>query len=296
MCSLYHHHVHGTPRAFVSDIGRGAEQQEAGQPVPSLGLSSVQIAAGLREVGLSSFQYTVEDLPEDHKVEEVVCRYLNSRIPVIVGTDPVGELAGHAMVLIGYGRGGDGKLFFVQHDDSEGPYLRVTDSTSWAALVVPVPGKIFVTGEQAEELGEFLFREVIGRSPNLSDLGRQLDAQPKRFRLRTYVTEAADYKRDLQGRGLPQDVWISQIVRSTSRFIWVVELQDVDAARRGRDCVIGELAIDATSDPWTAGALFGNLPTTMFTVKELGATPELEPSPQTLGRFYASGAALHAGA
>ena len=53
----------------------------------------------------------------------VVCRYLNSGIPVTIATRT------HAFVLVGYGRSrdsdGNSQLHFIRHDDEVGPYRRV---------------------------------------------------------------------------------------------------------------------------------------------------------------------------
>ena len=46
-----------------------------------------------------------------------------------------------------------------------------------------------------------------------------------------------------------------------SNWIWVVELQDARLSVLTRRCVLGEIAIDATSDRIEPHALVGNLPT-----------------------------------
>ena len=116
MVSLYHHLVNRLPRRLMSDIASAAgARQELDRLVPSAGLTAAQMGTALREIGLPVIPYIVGKLPAGEDVEHIACRYLNSRIPVLVITDD------HAVVLIGYGRGSNGELFFVRHDDARGP-------------------------------------------------------------------------------------------------------------------------------------------------------------------------------
>jgi len=178
----------------------------------------------------------------------------------------------HAQVLIGYGSDDDG-LFFVHHDDQAGPYLKTRrlgvtakdDGDDWQALVIPMPGKIFLSSEAAVQWAGRIIEEKIDQNgasadpvPQLATLAGGLE--DGRLRLRAYVTEVADYKRGLRTRGLPEDVVLWHLGISTSHWLWVVELQLREAAAISSRCVLGEIVIDATSDdPWP-NPLFGNLP------------------------------------
>jgi len=69
-------------------------------------------------------------------------------------------------------------------------------------------------------------------------------------------------------------------------------MQDRELANRQEPCVIGEVAIDSTSDPWTAGVIFGFVPTMYFTLAELGALPQFISTEQKVGQFHHTGTAL----
>lgn len=303
MIALYHHLVNGTPRVFTSQIARAAARRdEVGRVMPSGGLTYAQVAAAMREIGLPILPYFTDDLPAGETLDRIVCRYLDSRMPILLATDK------HAMVLIGYGLDDDGSLFFIRHDDARGPYQRVkplsvteedgqvkwldpdNDVGEWKGLFIPLPGRIYMAGEAAEQLGTFIFEDVLEQSGALAD--RLADLHANRLRFRTYVIQAGDYKHALRRR-LPDEVARIHIGVSTPRWIWVVELQDSEAATTGRKCVIGEVALDATCDPATAGALFGNVPGRWFSLPALG---------ERLGfldlnngtALYDSGTALHA--
>lgn len=194
------------------------------------------------EIGLPPVTYAVEALGDS--VEATICRYLNSRIPVIALT------ADHATVLIGYGRRRGENVFFVQHDDSIGPYETMTSSAAWKALVIPMPGRLYLTGEEAEAAARRQFSQGLAGSP--------IEFPDERWRLRTYASRASDYKQALERRRVPVAIASHHRAVATSNWIWVVELQERDAANRGRNCVRGEVVVDATSDPDDPNFLFAH--------------------------------------
>ncbi len=85
----------------------------------------------------------------DTRLFSVISRYVNSGFPVLVGTE------GHAFVVVGWYRDGD-RMRFVANDDEIGPYdiieLPMADPHRgpWEALMVPLPPRVFMTGESAE--------------------------------------------------------------------------------------------------------------------------------------------------
>lgn len=72
------------------------------------------------------------------------------------------------------------------------------------------------------------------------------------------------------------------------------ELQDRSAAAAGRTCVLGEIAIDATSDRWDPNLLFANLPGLALSWADGRAVPDAFATSQRIGEMYDTGAALHA--
>jgi hypothetical protein len=255
MAALYHHLTNQTPRRFLSDVAKGAAARpELFRVTPSGGLSEDQVGAAFAHVGLPVIPYALNQLPAGESVSQIACRYLNSRLPVVLTT------ADHVTVLIGYGRDRSGRLFYIRSDEGEGPYVRIYASDdplgAWNFLLVPVPDAIYLSGESAEADARRIFRGLL-RQPEHAVLNQRM---PDDLRLRTYVTQAGDYKIRAQDRGFPDSIQNVQRFVKTSHWIWVVELQDPALAEQTRRCVLGEIAIDATSDPLDTDPLFGYLP------------------------------------
>lgn len=293
MIALYFHLRYGRPRYHMSDIARSARDHHDWQPnVPSKGLTTRQISAALADLDMTPVIYRLDSSMPDTPAA-IVHRHLNSGLPVMLLLDDE-DVGLHAKVLIGYGRDEDG-LFYVNHDDQRGPYLRVRQLPELSDdrlqhLVVPMPGKIFLSGEAAVAYAGLIFDEMIERDPRkLSWLAGGID--DGRLRLCSYITEVATYKRNLRRR-VHEDVARWHLGFSTSHWLWVVELQLQEAAVNGPACVLGEIVLDATSDDEWVNALFGNLPGLTMHWPALGEHTEILASGQ--GRKpYLSGSALH---
>ncbi len=295
MTALYHHDRFGTHRVMTSDIAQAAATHEMERLVPSSGLTLFQMSFALRELGLPVIPYDISGLPPGETVEKIACRYLNSRLPVILITPR------HATVLVGYQRRDDGGLTFIRNDDQRGPYRpvenwRKDELGKWQALYIPLPGRIYMSGESAEQLGERVLPDVVAQIAGLGivpDFRIVSSAMTRRkIRYRTYAIQANDYRDQLIARGLPPDLSSAIRYSPTPKWIWIVELQEKREARNDRPCVIGEVAIDATSDPWTAGALFGYVPGVFFRLSELGALPTFHRSTHRPGELFETGTAL----
>ena len=107
------------------------------RPLPSTGMNYQQMQAVLSATGQPALMYVLGDLPTvqgvpdpspvtgvpagawDTRLFSVICRYLNSGFPVLVGT------LDHAFVLVGYYEevvGADKLIRFIACDDQVGPY------------------------------------------------------------------------------------------------------------------------------------------------------------------------------
>jgi len=285
MVALYHHLAFQRPRRFMHEISEAAQAQyELARVTPSEGLSDQQVGAALQQLGLEPVTYDLSSLPSNQSLNRIICRYLNSRLPVILTTRR------HAVVLIGYGRDTKGRLFFVRHDDEHAPYERVYKNSDplgeWDLLFAALPGKVYLAGESAESFARSLFTSLLRLPPHLA-LRRHL---PTRLRLRTYLARAGDYKVRLARRSMPAQALDHRNV-PTSKWIWVVELQDPKLARETLRCVIGELAIDATSDRRDPNPLFANLEGRSY----VWVPDSNEPLERQIDYFapYTTGCALH---
>jgi hypothetical protein len=317
MVGLYFHLRFRRRRFYMSDVIAAARRHQDEYPaIPANGLTLRQVIAVLTDLDMAPLAYKSGDLPGHDGLTTIVCRYLNSGLPVVVLAP--GGASGHARVLIGYRRDDDGRLLFILHDDQQQPYVETvrlgtppeyengaagtgevpsgeladTDAEHgpWDALVIPMPGKIYLSGEAAEMTGRLVFDEAIDELEGLAHLrGGLADG---RLRLRSYVTEIAAYKQQLRARGLPHEVVRWHVNVSGSHWLWVIELQDRELARRGPDCVLGEIALDATSDDQATNPLFGNLPGRLMRWPELGEDMEIADLAVDTPP-YQSGCALH---
>jgi hypothetical protein len=299
MVAHYFHLEFRRPRFYVSDIVEGAKQSPyIYRQVPSVGLTHEQISAALEALRMPAISYVLDELPQSENSHTIACRYLNSRLPVIL-------LGGqHARVLIGYGADDHGELFFICNDDARGPYLAIQDAetayaeaevedaeaVTWERLVVPVPGRIYLAGEPAEREGALALRRELAKAADLSEILKSVEDGDTR--VRTYVSEIADYKRRLRGRGVPPEVVAHHARISCSHWVWIVELQDRSLAAKGRRCVLGEVVIDATSDGLKPNFLFANLPGRVMRWEALGGPTLSADVPK--GEPYETGCALHA--
>lgn len=164
-----------TQRRLMADFTLLADASVLeGRPLPSQGLTGLQLSNLLRDFGLPPLFYRMGDLPTpdpnqpppehqegqhpglwDTRIVAIACRYLNSGYPVLIGTSD------HAFALIGYGRrprdGDRDWIPFVRHDDQRGPYLVVDDVLAdtdpatgnhygpWSMLIAPVPDMLWLS-------------------------------------------------------------------------------------------------------------------------------------------------------
>ena len=261
-------------RRAMADFSLQADPNVAtGRPVPSQGLTGLQISNLMREFGLPPIVYEIGKLPAsgqepplpahspddapgtwDTRTIAVVCRYLNSSYPVLIGNRE------HAFVLIGYKRAKGpqkGWVNFVRHDDQRGPYLWVNDIlkdvdpgtgygySPWELLIAPVPEKLWLVPEAAERQGrEYLLRyDELEGSATFQDM---YDARELTFR--TVAMDSSAYKASAIRRGLDSDSARALRLARFSRLIWVVEAVDRMARRNDAPSVLGELIFDSTSN------------------------------------------------
>jgi hypothetical protein len=275
--SRYHHLRHNGPRHSLAAI-----VEAAGTPVVtdktsrSTGLYLHEVAAAFAGLGLPTIPYQPGGTLE---LEATLCRYLNSGLPIALSTP------GHLTVLIGYGYE-NGELFFIRSDDNTGAYEKTTAKLSgkdaWGMLLVPMPARILVPGAAAEIKARLVFAVQAGATTATEPT---LDAlMDDEFQYRTYAIDAADYKAKLIERGLDPDIVHHHQRVPASVWIWVTEFQRRDTKDKRR--VVGELAIDATSDPRDPQPLFANLPGRVVSWLPGEATPQAKSVPD--GGLYNS--------
>lgn len=273
-------------RRSMADFSLMADASVAeGRPLPSQGLTGLQLSNLMSEFDLPPIVYRMGYLPEsgqeppvpehdhdddpgtwDTRAVAVLCRFLNSGYPVLVGTHD------HAFVVIGYRREtrrGDQWICFIRHDDQRGPYLRVDDILNdvdpatgdrhepWQLLLAPVPDKLWLLPEAAERFG----RDLLLRYDQLDGGGTLAELQKDgRLTFRTIAMNSSTFKERTDGRGL--DSASSQELRLArfSRLVWIVEAVDRRARDAGEACVLGEVVFDSTSSDVSPNVLAVRVP------------------------------------
>lgn len=260
-------------RRAMADFSLLADANVAeGRPLPSQGLTGLQLSNLMREFDLPPILYRMGFIPGsgqeppvpahdpnddpgtwDTRAIAVLCRFLNSGYPVLVGTHE------HAFVIVGYRREvRDGKSWigFVRHDDQRGPYLEVENilddvdaatghhHSPWQLLLAPVPDKLWLLPEAAERTGrELLLRyDVLAGTNTFADLRKT-----GRLTFRTIAMTAASYKERAADRGLDDNSRRELRLARLSRLIWVVEAVDRELREAGAASVLGEVVFDSTS-------------------------------------------------
>ncbi|HMM95057.1 hypothetical protein [Phycicoccus sp.] len=264
--TAYHHHRQfGAPRALPGDITSATPELGLGRSVPSQGLDVFQMSGASESLGLPPLVYKVDDLPAGETLLRVACRYLNSSLPVIaVG----GE---HAWVLVGYRREGDGfdeRIVFYRHDDEEGPYRRVEEYNldvyaPWEYLLVPLPAKVYLPGEEAEAIGQTWLQARLEEDASSQARDVLQGLAVGRLSWRSSVHPSNRFKMALADRGIEEPV--ASIYRRTqlSRWVWIVEVVDRDLRRQKLPCVVADAVIDATDHPRDLRALLVRTPSTL---------------------------------
>ena len=232
--------------------------------LPSPGLTLSQIQAIFAESGQPALFYGLSKMPDvagapvppasdnrhpgfwDPRLFSVICRYVNAGFPVMVGSED------HAFVIVGWYREGK-RIRFVACDDQWGPYQIIsspfTDSRApWQCLMVPLPAKVYLTGESAENAAHSVIQATgirAGAQAEWRDLAAKLSAGA--VSLRTFLRSNHEYKSalDRQDRGDDADR-ILRLAR-LSHWVWVVEAHDREERSHGRPSVVAELVFDATS-------------------------------------------------
>lgn len=304
-----------TTRRPTGHIAAGVDSKlSLVRPIPTRGLTALQLSELFRYLELPAHYYEVGSLPSpglqwqrpdpqppgdtrappgtwDDRIVPVVCRFLNSGLPVLIGTHD------HAFVLCGYRRTTRNSALwieFIRHDDQRGPYLRVDnvlrdvdpatghDYGPWSTIHVPAPEKLWLAPEQAEREGG------LGLHNMATILSNTLSGAPQkrlqevlaggRFSLRTYAVKSNQFKVDLQSRMIPEDVAAAYRLMSLPRYVWVVEAVDRHLRDSAQPCVLGEALYDATSSDYRPEMLTVHMAGTLLiaaSVRSMSTSPVL---------------------
>ncbi len=258
MVSLLAHQRLGGRRTLPAEIQQASlGGVVASRQTPSEGLSVYQMLNALTQMGFSPGATVLpQDAAESLKADwrslfAIVCRYVNSNIPPIV----VGS--GHVWVVVAYSRQpspGHGKLTLYRHDDALGPYVRIDDPFKeqipehkpWRQVLLPLPPKIYLSGERAEASGRWWFSSRLASLPPTDPLRAAHDAGELSYV--AYGIRSREYKHQLKNRaGLDPDLARAYRLSLWPQNLWVIEAQDRRLRQAGKPAVLGEVILDPTS-------------------------------------------------
>jgi hypothetical protein len=248
------------PRGFTNDRalpskGLTINQLQAvfeylGQPALFYGLSQLPRVPGVLdpEPGLDA---SGEILPPglwDSRMFSIICRYLNSGFPVLVATNE------HAFVLVGWLRDTLGRILFIACDDQKGPYEMTnspfTDERGpWQALMIPLPAKVYLSGEMAETVAHETFKGYGSRQDapsSWSALAKGLEGKTS-VSLRAVLLDSRVYKERVSQQGRQAEVVRLLRLARLPQWIWVVEAHDRAMRDEGKPSVVAEVIFDTTS-------------------------------------------------
>ena len=256
-------HLRGiSPRRVTGDIARlPPAQMSPHRALPSSGLSLEQMQALFGALGLPALLYETGALPEAvgnkdnaENLRAVVCKYLTSGYPILVSS------ADHAFVLIGWISDGE-SLRFIACDDQVGPYAVVgedallEDESSWDALMIPLPPKVYLSGEGAERSAfsnleiatEEAGREKAEPPPEAVQVVEGLMESKRPISVRSHLLDSRTYKAHLFEQGRDPRTVPPLRLAPLPHFVWVVEFQERAARDANEPCVIAEFVLDTTS-------------------------------------------------
>jgi len=253
----------------------------SGQPALFYGISNLPSVEGVDD---PPFQKDAEGEPVDPglydtRVFSIICRYLNAGFPVLVGT------ANHAFVVVGWYRERGTRIRFVVCDDQHGPYEIVNSPfgdhrAPWRTLMVPLPPKVYLSGEVAESTTHFLIRAWAANKiarPQWRALAQAVGR--KEISLRTFLRSNLEYKAALEKQGRGDDALRVLRLARMPHWVWVVEAQDRSLRANGKPCVVAEVVFDSTSSDTKPYWLAMSMPGFTFTSPPDDGKPDAATAP-----------------
>jgi hypothetical protein len=276
----FHHRI--VARRLTAEIASMPSTEGSKQrPLPSTGLTGEQLQGVFSAIGIPAFFYEADRLPKlpgdmlqragvpteehnrrvrDERVFRVVCKYLNSGFPVVVLTES--NTGNHAFTLVGWKTGDDGCVCLVACDDRVGPYEEISspelDSANrgkWKGFMLPLPAKVYLTGEAAESRA----RQIVSaervqaeqdedlQSSDLSLIAPKLRRLGDGVSVRSRLIQGRRYKAIASRQGRHREAVRVARMAHLPHWIWVVEFQDSKLRETGKPCVLAEFVFDSTS-------------------------------------------------
>jgi hypothetical protein len=218
-----------------------------GQPAIVYGLNSLPQVMGVEDPVCPDEEGVSEETPAgwwDRRVVSIICRYLNSGFPVLIGA---GE---HAFVLVGWRRDDEGQVQFIACDDGVGPYEVITSPfqhrlTPWDSFMIPLPPKVYLSGEAAEGRAHEVFRSFAEQTEQLEETKEGLANGS--IVLRTMLRTGARYKREVAEVTRSEKTLKALRHARLPHWVWVIEAHRIDLCEKGEPCVVAAAVFDSTA-------------------------------------------------
>jgi hypothetical protein len=245
-----------------------------GQPALLYGFSSLPDVNGVVPATPRVHETTGRVEPPglwDTRCISIICRYLNSDFPVLVAGQA------HALVLVGWKRRSDGEVTFIACDDQVGPYEEIESPFAhyrapWHSIMVPLPPKVFLTGETAENDAFRTLRGVWTANQGTRPLADAL--QRSTIQLRTRLKNVRTLKREIAQQTPSDEVVRAVRLARLPHFVWVVEAH-LRAACGNANCVLATVLYDATSSDYDPRQCVIAVPGAVAIFHPDGAAPEI---------------------
>jgi hypothetical protein len=245
-----------------------------GQPALLYGFSSLPDVSGVVPATPTVDETTGKVEPPglwDTRCISIICRYLNSDFPVLVAGQA------HAWVLVGWKRAADGSVTFVACDDQVGPYEEIPSPFThyrapWHSIMVPLPPKVFLTGETAENDAFRTLRGLWSANDPTKPIAEAL--RKGTIQLRTRLKNVRTFKREIALQTSSEDVLRAIRLARLPHFVWVVEAHLRPHCHNG-DCVVATVLYDATSSDHEPRQCVIAIPGAVAIYHPEGAPPEI---------------------
>jgi hypothetical protein len=245
--ALYHERALPSPGLRLNQLQ--AVFGATGQPALFYGIGALPTVEGVETpVAKLDSKGRVRDAGYwDTRMFSVICRYLNAGFPVMIAT------MDHAFVIVGWYRDGT-RIRFIACDDNNGPYEVITSPFTdarapWQAIMVPLPPKVYLSGEMAESTTHMQIRAYAKSQMAVAswqDLAARLTAGTD-IGFRTFLRSNFAYKRVLPKQGRGDSAVRALRLARLPHWVWVVEAHDRTARRARKPSVLAEWVYDSTS-------------------------------------------------
>jgi len=282
-----------------------------GRPLPAeRGLTAMQILDALQGMGFPSVMYGIntvdycsrhiesafpehgrtkdekeksKNLQRTAKLADIAYRYIESGLPVILGT------ADHAVVAVGHtydhAVSNDGVAikripsFFI-NDDASGPYQEMLlfsnkpgkrSFLDVKVVITVAPPEVTLTGEEAERMAMksvdgFLSEPLQNGGLSFNDIlpAQRKDWGPwlKKKEYRTYLMRSVQLQQDIRtamkAKNLHRAVGEKLLVLDYPKYVWVTEISSpalLNQATKGDRKCLGFVIVDTTAPSRTQGVI-----------------------------------------